>query len=82
MLGGRARKRAMGLQNLGAIINGINALPAHLWNGSNDSTRNRKTNHPGISLRPERYNKRIKKRDVEVGDLVLRQADIGGKNAA
>ncbi|MED6176595.1 hypothetical protein PIB30_089725 [Stylosanthes scabra] len=48
MLGERARKRAMGLQNDGAICNRINALSTHLWNGSNDSTRNRRKNHLDI----------------------------------
>ncbi|MED6194539.1 hypothetical protein PIB30_029567 [Stylosanthes scabra] len=29
-----------------------------------------------------RYNKKVKSRELEEGDLVLRRADIGGKNAA
>ncbi|MED6167199.1 hypothetical protein PIB30_000449 [Stylosanthes scabra] len=28
-----------------------------------------------------RYNKKVKNRELEEGDLVLRRADIGGKNA-
>ncbi|MED6137654.1 hypothetical protein PIB30_066922 [Stylosanthes scabra] len=34
------------------------------------------------ALLAAKYNKKIKKWDLEEGDLVLRRADIGGKNAA
>ncbi|MED6161498.1 hypothetical protein PIB30_061279 [Stylosanthes scabra] len=34
------------------------------------------------ALLAAKYNKNVKKRDLEEGDLVLRRADIGGKNAA
>ncbi|MED6224145.1 hypothetical protein PIB30_081023 [Stylosanthes scabra] len=112
MLGGRAQKCAMGLQNFRAIINWINTLLTHLRKGSCDSTRNHRRNHADIpesnkrdkkmdtdlisEIREEarikqqavkkllivKHSKKIKKRNLEKGDLVLRREDIGGKNAA
>ncbi|MED6131283.1 hypothetical protein PIB30_008322 [Stylosanthes scabra] len=56
---------------------------------SRDSAYNSEENEKSLEidqaakeLLVARYNKKVKSQELEVGDLVLRRADIGGKNAA
>ncbi|MED6133109.1 hypothetical protein PIB30_025421 [Stylosanthes scabra] len=94
LLDGRARKCPMVVQNYRAIVDGANPLPTYLRPEENNLHREddldniyevreeaRMRQQAAKELLAARYNKKVKSRELEEGDLVLRRADIRGKNA-